>query len=103
MIQEAECESSARLFQGCGEPSHAKELDTRGLLRPGLPTVTVVDTNSRDTGNVEEAEIDSNGGYCTVFADTMAKLVRGAEVEHRGPGEKLTSPFLGDPVRSRIM
>jgi hypothetical protein len=89
VIQEAECERGAWLFQCCGKPSHTKELDTRRFLFSRLSTVAVSDTNGRDTGDVEESKIYGSGRGSTTFADMMPKLIRDTHVKHCSPGEKL--------------
>jgi len=88
VIQEAECECGAWVFQCCRKPPHMKKLNTRRRLRSRLPTVAVVDANDCDTRNVKEDEINSDGGCRTTFTNAMAKLIRGTKIKHRGPGKK---------------
>ena len=95
-VQEPECECSARLFQCCREPSHAKKLDTGQLMFPGLPAVAVMNAYSFDASNVKEGKIHGSGRQFAAFTDVMSKLVLCTKVKQCGPCEELAHPFLED-------
>ena len=65
-----------------------------------LSTIAVGDADGRDTRDVEEGEIRGEGRYRADFAGGMAELIHGTEIKQRGPGEKLTRPFLGNACQT---
>ena len=101
-IQKTERKCSARLFQCCRKPSHAKKLNTRWLLSSRLPAVAVADADSRNARNVKEGEVYSGGRHCTDFTDMVAELIRCTKIMQRDPGEELACPFLEIAVRLEV-
>ena len=92
VIEEAERECCPRLFEGCGEPVNTKKLETR---RDGeSSTAAVPDTDSCDTGNIKELDLEDAGRDCATLLPTVTELVDGAKVEQRNRDEELPCPFL---------
>ena len=72
----------------------------------GFAAVTVLDTDSLDTRNVEEHKVKGARRHCTWFSVLVAKLIDGAKFKKRNWDEGLPSPFLKcwlEGSRDRIM
>ena len=95
VVQEAERECSARLFERCRKPSPAEQLETLWPLHSRFSTITIADANNRDARNVEEGNIHGGGRPRAVFANGVAKLICGTKLMERDRFEKLARPFLG--------
>ena len=60
----------------------------------GFAAVTVLDTDSLDTGNVEEHKVKGARRHRTWLSVPVTKLIGGAELKKRNRDEELPSPFL---------